>query len=407
MSFWVRRALLVMLSMVYVAVSVVPAWHALQGNQHAKDWASYHYAVKVLAAGGEPYALSALEQAAVADSFGQTVYPFLYPPPFLLSVWWMAPLTADWSRDLFFVINQLAWPGLLVVLWCWFRANPIALAIIAITLTPITHAGRLGQVNGVVALLVTLALWRRGGVLLSLAAMIKMSPALYLPVWMAQRHWKGVCAAVLGAVGLSVLALCVVPLSSQLVFYQELLPGFSSGGYNGLSVPISLPANHSIPSALDALWPGPDEHTLSPSVRRVVSGLLLGGLAVAAWGSRRKLDVLAEANLLGAVTVWLVVLPVFAYEHHLSLLVLPVAALATALLDHRLPRWAWGPALLGYAGVAWPLAGFRQALRQAPQWAGWIQESKLLAALLLMALCAWVVVRSGGAVLAEASEGES
>ena len=110
--------------------------------------------------------------------------------------------------------------------------------------------------------------------------------------------------------------------------------------------------------------------------------------------SRRRMDALAEANLMGAWTIWLVVMPVFSYEHHLSLLLLPCAALGTALLAGRLPRWAWGPALLGYGCVAWPLSGFRLLLRQFPQIAAGLEEGKLLAALLLMGMCLWTVARS-------------
>jgi len=374
-------------------VSVVPAWLGLRGPANAKDWASYHYAVQVAADGGDPYALAALEQAAGADGFAHTVYPYLYPPPFLLGVWWMAPLSHPLSRDLLFAVNQLAWVGLALVLWRWFRAPPLLLGLIAVTMTPITHAGRLGQVNGVVAALVALALWRRSGGVLSVAAMIKMSPALYLPAWAAQGRWKPTAAAVAGAVVLSVLALVVVPLDVQAHFYRDLLPGFSSGAYNGLQVPIALNANHSIPNLLDAIWPGPDAHTLAGGVRRATSALLLAALAGGAWLARQADDALSEACAFGALTAALVVLPVFAYEHHLSLLVLPVAALGTALVQGRLPRWAWAVALLAYLGVAWPLGAFRQAIRAAPELAWAIRETKLIGTLLIGGLCVWAVLR--------------
>lgn len=389
----IRRLLLPALLLVYIAVSVVPAWQGLHSRHNAKDWASYYYAVQVASGGGDPYELAALEAAAAADGFEQTVYPYLYPPPFLLGVWWMAPLSSGLARDILFGLNQLAWLGLGAVLWRWLRTPPVLLGLIAVTLTPITHAGRLGQVNGVVAALVALALWRRSGSALSVAAMIKMSPALYLPLWATSGRLRPVLVAAAGAVGLSVLALAVVPLEVQLHFYRDLLPGFSSGSYNDLQVPIDLSANHSIPNALDRLWPGPDANTLSETARRVTSAALLGTLAAASLLARRTHDALSEASLLGALTVALVVLPVFTYEHHLSLLVLPAAALLTALWEGRLPRWVWPVALLGYLGVAWPLGAFRQAVRAMPAQAWLIEETKLAGALLLGGLCAWAAIR--------------
>ncbi|MFT4974326.1 MAG: hypothetical protein ACI8S6_000208, partial [Myxococcota bacterium] len=308
--------------------------------------------------------------------------------------WWMSVLPHGLSRDVLFVLNQLSWLLLGGVLWRWFRADPLLLAAIGVSLTPLTHSGRLGQVNGLVAALVALALWRRSGGILSIAAMIKMSPALYLPVWAAQGRWRAVAAAVIGAVVLSILSLLVVPWEVQLHFYRDLLPGFSSGSYNSLQVPISLNANHSIPSALSVIWPGPDANTLAPAVRRLAAGMLLGVLSGVGWLSRRSHDALSEGCLLGALTVALVLLPVFAYEHHLSLLVLPVAALGTALLQKRLPAWVWPLALLGYLGIAWPLSAFRGAIRAYPDYAWAIRESRLAGALLLGGLCLWASLRA-------------
>ena len=89
----------------------------------------------------------------------------------------------------------------------------------------------------------------------------------------------------------------------------------------------------------------------------------------------------------------MVVLPVYAYEHHLSLLALPCVALGTALLSGRLPRWSWALALPGYLAVAWPLSGFRQALRAAPELAWLIRELKLLGAIVIGVLCLWAALR--------------
>ena len=376
-----------------VGATLWPAWEGMTARQYAKDYASYHYAVQALAADEDPYDPAALVSLAEADGFAHEVYPYLYPPPFLLGMAWAEGLPAQLTGRVLLVVNHLALIPLGLLFMRWFRV-PLPLMVgLLLTFTPTVQSGRLGQVNGVVALLVALALWKRSGAVLSAAAMIKMSPALYLPIWAVQKRIRPVGVAVAGAIGLSVLALLLVPMPVQLRFFTEVLPGFSSGSYNGLQVPIALNANHSIPNLLDGLWPGPDAHTLSAPARTLSSLLLLGLLGGVCLLARRVKTPLGEACLMGAATVVLVVSPVFAYEHHLVLLLLPIAALGSALWAGRLPRWTWGLAAAGYLGIAWPLPWFRAALRAAPELAWLIRESKLMGAVVVGVLCAVVAWR--------------
>ena len=97
--------------------------------------------------------------------------------------------------------------------------------------------------------------------------------------------------------------------------------------------------------------------------------LLLAGLVVLA---HRRQDPFGEACLAGAFTV----------------LLLPLAAVGTALVAGRLHRAWWGVILLAYCFAACSLDWLRGASRSAPEWAWWLQESKLFELVVLGVACA-------------------
>ena len=66
---------------------------------HGRDYATYHYAVQEVWQGGDPYVTAALDQRARAEGTRATVFPYFYPPPFLLTMAWATPLSlADGYR---------------------------------------------------------------------------------------------------------------------------------------------------------------------------------------------------------------------------------------------------------------------------------------------------------------------
>jgi hypothetical protein len=178
------------------------------------------------------------------------------------------------------------------------------------------------------------------------------------------------------------VVLPLVPFDQQLRFYQEILPGFSTGHYHGLRVPLSLPANHSIPDLFNQLWPGPDQHSLSAPARSAsacISGLSLLALTLLARRVRTG-DTLSRAAVLAAFTCLLVIWPAYTYEHHLALLVFPAATLLTAWGEQR----AGLPKVLALAGIlltAFPLGWLRaiqDGLAAVPGATWLLQESKFV-----------------------------
>ena len=399
-----RPVLLLLLVLVYLLWGMVPAWQAVREVQSGRDYATFHYAV-IEAVGpgrgqrGDPYDTAALGTWSKAEGTRPTVHPYFYPPPFLLGMLWVTPpgrppLSLEAGTALWFIGNQLLVLPLFWAFWRWFRARPLLLAVLLATFSPLPDTLKMGQANLPVLLLAVLGLWRGSGSLLGLASMAKMSPALYLVGALAQRRWRWIGGAVAAAVLSSLVALPLVPFDRQVAFYTQILPGFSTGNYHGLTVPITLPANHSIPDLFNQLWPGPDNHTLSGAARLASQALslgLLGGLAVLA---RTRRDPLGQANLFGAFTALLLIAPVYTYEHHLVMMLLPLAALGQAWLLGRLPRWSlvlWLPA---YGLMAWPLRWLREVQDWLPP-ADWLlQESKFFAVVVVALGCAWAVLRS-------------
>ncbi len=373
--------------------------------KHGRDFASFYYAARVAHEQGDPYAYRALSKLAQKEKTRKgSVHPFFYPPPFLLSFLWVLPLDFVTAYRIWYVADHLFLLIIALALWRWRPSPAMAggLAVMAATYSPIPDNDWMGQVNLFVLMFTVLGLlaaergrsWL-GGALLGLACMLKMSPALLVAWWLLHRRWKAVASAVITALALSLLVLPLVGLDAQWRFYSEVLPAFAEGSYHGLKVPISLPTNHSIPSLLHEFFPG-KRLALSSTARlvsRVITLLLLAGVV---WTFRKRpRDPLSALCQAGTVMVLMLILPVYAYEHHMALALLTYAAAWAALCEGRLSR-RWGVALvLAYAFQALPLGwlkGIYRALDELGDVRPYVyyplREAKFVALLLTGTACA-------------------
>jgi hypothetical protein len=380
---------------------VVNAGAVVLGSSSGRDFATYHYAVQEAWAGGDPYDTRALGRRARADGTRRGVHPYFYPPPFLLGMLWAVPLSLKSAYVVWFLIQEACALAALAVMRRWLGASWLVLALVLAAFTPVPDNLKMGQANLPVLLLTVLGLWRaarpEGGVLVGLAGMAKMSPALNLVGWVAQGRWRPALLAAATAVGVSLLALPLVGFDTQLRFYTEILPGFSTGEYHGLKVPITLPANHSIPDLFNQLWPGPDKHHLDPRAATASKVVSVGLLAALVPVFRRARGAVGEACAFGALAVLFTLTPVYTYEHHLAFLLFPAVALGVAVRRDLLPRGAGWVALTAGFFTAWPLYFLRPAQKALPalKWA--LQESKFAGAVVLGLLCAWAAWRSAAA----------
>jgi hypothetical protein len=423
-----------------------------RGSLGARDYATYHYAVKAAQETGDPYAteldtyeeltpelreklleefgtLRALDQAkskdlreiegvsprlafdlikgklaqpamstlAQEEETRKSVHPYFYPPPYLLMMSWALPLSLQESVQVWFWANQLLLLAIGGVLIRWFGAPVLWLAILLATFAPIPNNSTMGQANLPVLFIAILGLWKKRGWLIGMAAMFKMSPALYLFGWAARKWWRRCIGAVVSAVALSVLALTLVDLKAQIRFYTEVLPTFSTGDDHGLVVPIAMGryrGNHSIPELLNQTWPGPDGHTLSTAASMGSKGIVFLLLAGLCWIARRERDALGEACLGGALTVLMLITPVFTYEHHLVFMILPLAALGTVIVQGRLGKRWWLPSAAAYGCLAMTLPQVEKLWLKFPAWEAWIQECKLISMVAVLLILAYTAHRS-------------
>lgn len=393
----------------YVVLATGPWWDKVSKASHGRDFASYYYAVQVAADGGDPYDKRALGRASRADRTRKTVHPYFYPPPYLLTVAWALPLDLETAFRSWYALGHLFLLATLLALSKLVPGRWVAptLGVFAVTFTPIPDTLWMGQANLLVTALSLWGVWgvlnKRpvlGGALVGAAAMLKMSPALLVAWWVLQRRWHAVFAAIGTAIALSFLSLSVVDLSTQARFYREVLPGFASGNYHGLTVPIGLMHNHSIPNLLHQVWPG-TETALSESARftgALITAFLIGACAWAFRGCRpATTNATAQA---ATIVVLMLVLPTYTYEHHMVWLLFPYLIALDAIVSGRAHRyWLFvlAPAYAVQALQLTTLKGWYPSIRKWEPWGDqmiwFLRETKCFTALAIGLAC-FVLSRS-------------
>ncbi|MGH7151904.1 MAG: glycosyltransferase family 87 protein, partial [Planctomycetota bacterium] len=206
------------------------------------DFAPYYKGAAALARGLDPYDLAVTDR--LGEELGVTEgkeMRYLYPPFFGLVA---APLTllpypvakAAWhALGLAFLAGAVVLlPGaLLPAPGGWERGIALFLAA---TFLPIVETLRLGQVNLLLLLLLVLAIRDlgrgregRAGLAVGLAAAIKVTPALILPLFLLRRRWKGLAAGAGSAAGLTLLGFLLAPAGSWGSFSRTVLPWYANG----------------------------------------------------------------------------------------------------------------------------------------------------------------------------------
>ena len=380
-----------------------PAWMSATKENRARDFASYYYAVQVAAEGGDPYHTPSLGSAARNDRSRSSVHPYLYAPPFLLTMTWALPLDLRSAYHVWFWLHELAALLTGLVIWRWWRplGNDTWLWFVGLlavmTAVPNNHA--MGQANFPGLALALAGLWQTdrgrptlGGICMGVACMLKMSPALWVVWWLARQQWRAAFTAVATGIALSILTLPLASLSVQWRFYTEVLPTFGSGDYNGLSVPIGLFGNHSLPNLINQGFPGEDG-VLSVTGRAISTVFALGSLGVlSTLFSDPASSGFARAAQAACIGVLILLVPVYTYEHHL-VFALPAAAIAAVGWWRGKLALAWGPPIvLAVVLLLFDLQAIR-ALARGVSRAGTLtfflfQEAKFMSLLVLLAATA-------------------
>jgi alpha-1,2-mannosyltransferase len=328
-----------------------------------RDFSTYYYAAKVAADGGNPYSSKELTLLARDEETRRIVHPFLYPPPALGLFWWAPSLELATAYKVWYALQALSMILAGLVLSRWWRplgsSVPIAVAVWIALTWAVPFGLVMGQINPLLLLLVVAGLWQSeerpwvGGALVGAACMVKISPAVFVLWWIARRNWAAVGSAVACAVLLTVAMVPLVGVNLQSAFYTDVLPGYAHGDYNGLRVQITMIQNYSIPNLLNQIWPG-NKYVLTYQAQVASTAVALALLGWMAWSFRRPSGLWALAGQTSAILIFILLVPVRTYEHHLVLAIPAMVLLTVAVAEGRLGRRWWGlVAILGLA-LAWP-----------------------------------------------------
>jgi alpha-1,2-mannosyltransferase len=318
-----------------------------------EDFRAYLVAARDMAAGRSPYVSFDGASSVVMAGFD-------YPPFGAVLVRPLALLSDHWAVTLWLWLGLACTiTGALVVARTalpepWPRTE-IGL-LFALGFSPATYNYWHGQMNPVMFLLLALAFrsWVRGrelstGVLLGLAAGIKLAPAVLVVVLLRRRWWRGAAAMAGTGVASLAVAAALLGVDTTRTFVVSVLPSLTRETgwiYNqSLSGALSRAGDHSV---LDIQPASTALHLLS-----LAGSLAL--LAVAAWcvrpGRRDAVDRGAE---FGVAVLAMLLAGTIAWFPHFTHLLIPLAA-AGGVVAAR--GWQRSRLLLGAAGAVLVLFG--------------------------------------------------
>jgi alpha-1,2-mannosyltransferase len=266
--------------------------------------------------------------------------PFTYPPfAAILTPWlaWLPPL-ADvliWTAAEMAAIGWLTAVAFRPLLARTGPGRPYLLAALAAAATwlnPVRDVIKFGQVDLFLVVMVVADLtlarprWPRG-LLIGLAAAVKLTPALFIPyLWLTGRR-KAAYVATAAFAGAELLAQAVIPYGSWDYWTRAATASDrlgSNAGASNQSIRGILLRLHTDAHLTTALW-------------------LVLALTVLALGMRRAVRVHAAGDeLAAAVLVGLLsfALSPVSWIHHLCWVLLAIAIVADDLTDPRRVRWA-------------------------------------------------------------------
>ena len=320
----------------FVKHAIVDPWI----DRYEGDFAIYHKAAGRLAAGESPYPLDQIAQAGEGE--GSPIWgEYPYPPLLARLLVPLTPLSVLWAKRIYSGIC-LAFFFLFMALHLRkttsLAAERWVAAAVLLGWGPFLYSIRLGQCELLAIPFITVA-WtllvgiphptetpedkRReiaAGVLLGIAAMVRVTPVLMVPALLLAFRWRVATAFTVGALG----TLVVSGPSTSYVFFTQVMPTMSDVG----GMP-HCPAFHVLVlHAIDTLAP----HTRDPGwwvanasrIGILASGLFYGGVLL--WIFLKR-SVLRTEHL---VLIGCYLAPLFAGKnpHHYTLALLPVLALS-------------------------------------------------------------------------------
>lgn len=294
--------------------------------------------LKVYRAGGQAW----LDGSALyADEFGRrygTGLPFTYPPVAAVAFTVFAVLPWAVAIAVMAVVSLLALAG---VAWLVVRRPPVAVVAVfagGLLLEPVRLTLSFGQINLVLMVLVVAdcllpRTWWPRGLLIGLAAAVKLTPFAFLLFFAARRQWRPVFVAIAGFAAVTLLAWALSPGESPAYLSTVLGDPERIGG-------LTYTGNQS----LNGFW-----HRLGLEGTLTTALWLLSALVVVVLGWRAVRRTSAAGDTLGALlaaaTAGLLASPV-SWSHHWVW-----AIVAAVWLVPRLPEWRWPGRVAAVVGL--------------------------------------------------------
>lgn len=378
---------------VLLAVAAVLPWIVDAGPR----W-YYHIDFDVYRKGGEAFLAGDNLYTRDYEMVGINL-PFTYPPlaailfaplawiPFALGglAMTLATVAALWWCIV--IVARHALPGWAVtdhrVLATWIL--PVALVI-----EPVRETLSFGQVNVLLMAMVlvdtlTRHPWLPRGVFIGLAAAIKLTPAVFVLVFVVRRQWREAATTVASGVGFTLLATVISPANSLTYWLDTLSDPSRIGG-------LSFTSNQSVRGVLTR-FAEPDVETSSlpwlllvvVSLAAIITALVLIDRAAARTGGSPTVGIVLVTSL-----VALLCSPV-SWSHHwtwLALFAVFFAARACQVAPHACRRTAGvlaaGISFIALTGPHWLLPNRENREHDWSLWAQPVGNSYVLLAVLIL-----------------------
>jgi len=295
------------------------------GSWHL-DLRVYRGAGRTLYHGGSPF----------TELFTASQLPFTYTPFALLvlsplalgtlglveSVWWAVSAVCLVGAAVLMLISAFAMPARRA----WAVAGLLG-GVATLALEPVRSNFDYGQINVILMVMVVSDLtWVRGrwrGVLVGLAAAVKLTPLIYLVYFLAAREWRPLLRGVATFVFVTAVSWAVLPSGSDQYWFHQFYDAKRTG-------PLGVPSNQS--------WNGMfhrapfDGGHLGTALWVVLSLVTLAGGVVL---TRRLVLAVRPAEAVMVLALTEVLVSPVSWTHHWSWLALAPIAAASVSRVHR------------------------------------------------------------------------
>lgn len=334
----ILTGLIGLLLAVYAWVAVVPVFGA--HAPRADDFQDYLLAAHQLATGGDPYASFASTHVSNDWSLSSG---YLYPPAFAVLLIPLTWVSNDLAVRIWLFLIQAAVVASLVIVYRVIgrprRGELVCLVAVLTTFFPLLSSNLTGTMNAILLVLLTVAwaAWQRhrdvaAGVMVGIAAVIKLFPLALVPYLAWRRHWRLLAALGAALLGGLLLGLAVTTLKHNIYYFHDMLPNLAAGtGYRENQSIAGFTARLCNPSLAEnggsAGWCG----------RLLDWPLVLALLAILITATSRA----SRSGLEFALAVsTLPLISSVTWSFHLVILILPIALLIRRVFDGAMSRAA-------------------------------------------------------------------